>query len=47
MIHTSHSKKDLIEFIETFEMWDIIDYHDLSKDELRRSILIHLVLNNL
>ena len=38
MIHTSHSKKDLIEFIETFEMWDIIDYHDLSKDELRREI---------
>ena len=35
MIHSSHSKKDLIEIIELFELWDIEDYRDLSKPDLQ------------
>jgi hypothetical protein len=35
MIHSSHSKKDLIELIELFELWDIEDYRDLPKPDLQ------------
>jgi hypothetical protein len=34
MIHKSHSRKDLIEVIEAFELWDIDDYRDIQKAEL-------------
>ena len=35
MIHPTHPKKDLIEIIELFEFYDIDDYRELCKDELR------------
>tara|TARA_Y100000592_G_C5447938_1_gene307094 strand:+ start:1022 stop:1576 length:555 start_codon:yes stop_codon:yes gene_type:complete len=35
MIHPTHPKKDLIEIIELFEFYDIDDYRELSKDDLR------------
>ena len=38
MIHGSHSKKDLIEIVEMFELFGIIDYRDMSKDELQVAI---------
>lgn len=34
-IHPSHSKKDLIEIIECFELNEIEDYRDMAKDDLR------------
>lgn len=34
-IHSSHSKKDLIEIIECFELNEIVDFRDMTKDELR------------
>ncbi len=38
MIHSSHSKKDLIEIIELFELWDIDDYRDLPKPDLQKAL---------
>ena len=35
MIHPTHPKKDLIEIIELFEFYEIDDYRELCKDELR------------
>tara|TARA_R100000781_G_C4037066_1_gene112675 strand:+ start:103 stop:657 length:555 start_codon:yes stop_codon:yes gene_type:complete len=38
MIHPSHSKKDLIEVIEMFELFGIVDYRDMTKDELQVAV---------
>ena len=38
MIHPSHSKKDLIEVIEMFELFGIVDYRDMTKEELRVAV---------
>ena len=37
-IHHTHSKKDLIEIIECFELTEIEDARDMPKDELREEI---------
>ncbi len=37
-IHHSHSKKDLIEIIECFELNEIEDYRDMLKDDLRTEL---------
>ena len=37
MIHSTHTKKDLIEIIEVFE-FDIEDYQDYSKSELSKTL---------
>jgi len=42
MIHYSHSKKDLVEIIEVFEFWDIIDYRDLCKEDLKKTLWDYL-----
>ncbi len=38
MIHSSHSKKDLIEIIELFELFGIVDYRDMTKEELQIAV---------
>lgn len=38
MIHASHTKKDLIELIECFELYEIDDYRDMSKSELKEDL---------
>tara|TARA_R110001592_G_scaffold94039_2_gene272647 strand:- start:224 stop:778 length:555 start_codon:yes stop_codon:yes gene_type:complete len=38
MIHPSHSKKDLIEVIELFELYGIVDYRDMTKEELQIAV---------
>ena len=34
MIHPSHSKKDLIEIVERFQLYSVEDYKDLRKEKL-------------
>ena len=46
MIHSSHSKKDLIEIIELFEFWDIDDYRDLPKPQLQKVLWSYVVQLN-
>tara|TARA_R110000823_G_scaffold28703_1_gene83822 strand:- start:134 stop:685 length:552 start_codon:yes stop_codon:yes gene_type:complete len=38
MIHMSHSKKDLIELVERFQLYQITNYKELRKDKLARDI---------
>jgi hypothetical protein len=38
MIHASHSKKDLIEIVELFELYGIDDYRDMNKGELQTAV---------
>jgi hypothetical protein len=42
MIHPTHSRKDLIEVIETFELWDIGDYKDMSKTKIAKELWSYL-----
>jgi len=38
MIHSSHSKKDLIEVVELFELYGIDDYREMNKNQLQKAI---------
>jgi len=38
MIHPSHSKKDLIEIVERFQLYQIDNYKDMKKDKLSLKI---------
>lgn len=38
MIHQSHSKKDLIELVERFQLYQLHNYKDLRKDKLAKGI---------
>ena len=42
VIHKSHTKKDLIEIIEVFELKDIQNYRELNKDTLVSLLDLHL-----
>tara|TARA_R110000824_G_scaffold149403_5_gene319707 strand:- start:572 stop:1123 length:552 start_codon:yes stop_codon:yes gene_type:complete len=42
MIHKSHTRKDLVEVIEEFELWDIDDYSDMSKEQLTNELWDYL-----
>ena len=42
MIHKSHSRKELIEIIEVFELWDIDDYGTITKEALAICIWSYL-----
>ena len=38
MIHPSHSKKDLVEIVERFQLYQIDNYKDMKKDKLSLKI---------
>ncbi len=42
VIHKSHTKKDLIEIIEVYDIKDIDNYRDLNKDTLSTFLDLHL-----
>ena len=45
MIHSSHSKKDLIEVIERFQLYSIINYNELRKNHLSKALWTLLETN--
>ena len=45
MIHTSHSKKDLIEVIERFQLYSIPNYTELRKNNLSKALWALLETN--
>ena len=42
MIHNSHSKKDLIQVVERFQLYQINDYKEIRKDKLAHRIWLVL-----